>query len=508
MKIDNLGQLKKDVRRLQDELQKKNRENDDLRQKNLFLNCLFNRIDEKLIVIDHDFKIHDANVAFLKFHGLGKAEALDKKCYEIKCHFNHPCDECPLRKIRETGQRESVKCRYEYETNDGKKMLSVIYPIPDKGYKSEFFLILSRDITEYKNLIDRVKASKKKFKAILDSATDAILSVDSEYKIILFNNAAQKIFGYSRREILGQDLRTLISDRDGRQYNYLKKLTNIMSPNRRGKTISLIATRKDGNEFPVEAGFSCHEINGDFTFTAILRDLTEQKKMEKKLLQTERLAAVGQTVAHVAHEIKTPLMIIGGFSRQIRNDLTNKKNLTKLDMVLDEVSRLERLITSLSDFTKEYRLVIRLADINLVILDVLKIMKDVYPSEKCHFDINLETDLEAVSCDPDKLKQVFMNIIANGMEAIEDGGKIIVRTIKRREHLEVIIQDNGKGIEEEDLLRIFDPFYTTRRNGSGLGLSISYRIVQAHKGEIHAVSVPEQGTTFIIRLPFRQQNLS
>jgi two-component system sensor kinase FixL len=226
-----------------------------------------------------------------------------------------------------------------------------------------------------------------------------------------------------------------------------------------------------------------------------------QKRLERKLLQSERLAAVGQTVAHVAHEIKNPLMIIGGFSNQIRESLTDYKARRKLDMILDEVSRLEKLVANLGDFTKEYKLVKRLADINSVIRDVLKIMGEIYSSEKHELTADLHPNLKEVNCDPDKLKQVFMNIIANGIEAMEDGGTITINTQEWYNGVEIRITDEGIGISDEDLLRIFEPFYTTRERGSGLGLSISYKIVAAHKGDIWAVSMPGEGTTFVIRLP-------
>jgi two-component system sensor kinase FixL len=237
------------------------------------------------------------------------------------------------------------------------------------------------------------------------------------------------------------------------------------------------------------------------TFTAIIRDVSMQKQLERKLLQSERLAAVGQTVAHVAHEIRNPLMIIGGFSNQIRESLTDYKAIRKLDMILDEVSRLEKLVANIGDFTKEYKLVKRLADINSVIRDALKIMGEIYSSEKHALTADLHPNLKEINCDPDKLKQVFMNIIANGIEAMEDGGTITINTQERHNGVEIRITDEGIGISDEDLLRIFEPFYTTRERGSGLGLSISYKIVAAHKGDIWAVSTPGEGTTFVIRLP-------
>jgi len=268
-----------------------------------------------------------------------------------------------------------------------------------------------------------------------------------------------------------------------------------------GKTISLTALRKNGEEFPVELSLSLLEMEGKITFTAIIRDVSEQKKLETKLLHSERLAAVGHAVAHVAHELKNPLMIMGGFSNQIRKALNYDKDIQKIDMILDEVRRLENLVANLGDFTRKYSLVKRPADINSVIKDVVNIMAGAHSQGKYHFKKLLSTELEEINCDPDKLKQVFINIISNGLEAMSEGGTITISTNRIPQGIEVRINDEGIGIPYRDLEHIFEPFYTTREKGSGLGLSISYKIIEAHDGDISAFSSPGRGTTFILRLP-------
>jgi len=248
-------------------------------------------------------------------------------------------------------------------------------------------------------------------------------------------------------------------------------------------------------------GLSFQEMDDAYMFTAIIRDISEQKKLEEKLIRSGRLAAVGTTVAHVVHEIKSPLMIIGGFSHQIRNSLEDENAIKKLDMILDEVSRLERLVASLGDFTKVYNLVTRPADINSVVQDVLKIFSGIYPPEKYPMKVELASDLTEIQCDPDKLKQVVINIITNGVEAMEESGSIFIKTKRYEGGVEIQIRDEGIGISDEDIFHIFEPFYTTRDRGSGLGLAISYKIVEAHGGELWAESVKGKGTTFFVRLP-------
>ena len=485
-------------------IMKKNQHGRDIKTTNLLLGALFDGISEEIMVVDENGIIQDVNKVFLDECGMTKEDVLGQQCYDIRLLSGNRCDltsqYCPLERAKRTGQRVEITHSHDHKGVEFIELSRIMYPVATEG-TSRLFVEISRDVTEYRNLIRKLQSSEKKFRTILDTATDAIISIDSKHKIVVFNNAAQQIFGYSRDEVMGKDLNMLIPSQYGDHSRFVKRFLETRTPKIIGKTLSLTAFRKNGEEFPIELGLSFHEIEKDITFTAIIRDISTQKQLEKKLLQSGRLAAVGQTVAHVAHEIKNPLMIIGGFSHQIKDNLTDDKALQKLSMILDEVSRLERLVANLGDFTKVYRLVERPADINSVIQDVLKIMGGIYSSEKHCFETNLASDLEETNCDPDKLKQVFINIITNGIQAMEDGGTITISTKKLSDSLEIRISDEGIGIREEDILHIFEPFFTTRDRGSGLGLAISYKVVEAHKGEIWADSVPGQGTTFVVKLP-------
>ncbi len=497
--------LSEEMERLRETVSQKEQEIENLKTDNLFLGTLFDGISEEILVLDPDFTIKEANKAFLKRYKLRKADVLGKKCYEVKERSNAPCSyenkPCALVRAKETGER--VETTYYQKDAEGvtNELFMIMYPLKLRGKKIKYFMEIARDVTEYRKLIRNLHASENRLRAILDTATDAVLSIDENHSIILYNNAAQRIFGYSREEVLGEDLNILIPSKYGDHRQYVRRFLETKESDIVGKTISLMGLRKNGEEFPIELSLSYLEMAGGITFTAIIRDMSVHQQLEKKLLQSERLAAVGQAVAHVAHEIKNPLMIIGGFSSQIRQRLEDEKDLQKLEMILEEVRRLEGLVANLGDFTKEYRLVKRHANINSVLMDVLEIMQGVCSPEKYEFKPFLSAEVTEINCDPDKLKQVFINIISNGLEAMPHRGVISVHTEKLQNGIEVRITDEGIGIPEEDLEHIFEPFYTTRETGSGLGLSISYKIIEAHGGEIWADSRPGKGASFIIQLP-------
>jgi len=506
MIIEDKTETEKEIERLKNKLAGKKKEIKKLQTTNLFMETLFNGISEEIMVIDNNFNINDVNKACLERCRLQKAEMIGRKCKSIKERPWAPCTQdgvvCPAERAGRNG--ETVEISHFYKdpaTNDTKEFTTIVYPLKDEACEIRYFLEISRDVTEYRQLILKLQHSEKRLKTILDTATDAILSVDENHKIILFNNAAQRIFRYSSRDILGKDIGFIIPPVYGNHNKSLKRYLEKRDASILGKTISLTGIRNGGEMFPIELSLSFMELDDKIFYTAIIRDITEQQKMKIKMLQSERLAAVGEAVAHVAHEIKNPLMIIGGFSSQIRSNIEDEKDRHKLDMVLDEVARLERMVADLGDFTKEYKLVKRPSHINLVVKDVIQIMTGVCDQDKYAFEKQLSEEVDEIECDPDKLKQVFINVISNGLEAMQDGGTIHVTTEKIPRGVEIRINDEGIGINPDKIQNIFEPFYTTREHGSGLGLSISYKLIEAHNGDIWAVSAPGKGTTFVIQLP-------
>jgi two-component system, LuxR family, sensor kinase FixL len=505
MAADDNTALKAEIDRLRTSLAQKEKEAVRLKVDSLFLKTLYDGINEEIMVMDGGYTVLDVNRVFLSKHGLSREAVVGRKCHQVVNQRDEPCNArgqiCPLERARTTGKRVEVTHQVKRKNGSTSEIIRLMYPLIVEDVATAQFVEISRDVTHYRHLIQKLQASERKFRAILDTASDAILSVDRDEKILVCNTAAQAMFGYSAREAIGKSFSLLFESQRAGDYRELMDLLKKGVSRRQGRLLALTGIKKDGEKFPVEMGISCFETRGVPTYTAIIRDVTVEKQMEKKLLQTERLAAVGQAVAHVAHELKNPLMIIGGFSQQLTKTLSDAKSRQKMEMILDEVERLEKLVRNVGDFTKQYKLVKRPADINGVIRDVLSLMGESPFSEKYTFTQALAEDLGETPCDPDRIRQVLMNLISNAMQAMEKGGAVSISTEKRSESVLIRITDQGIGMKENELLRIFEPFYTTRQKGAGLGLAISYKIVQAHGGDITAVSSPGQGTSFVITLP-------
>jgi signal transduction histidine kinase len=263
-----------------------------------------------------------------------------------------------------------------------------------------------------------------------------------------------------------------------------------------------MASRKNGETFPADISFSLYRAGEKLYFTAIVRDLTETKALQERINRAERLAALGQVVAEISHEIKNPLMMIGGFARQLAKESTDEKSLTKLNIIGNEVQRLENLLKEMRDFYLPRPLNREEIEINALLKSVHNLIKE--DCKKRSIRSEFKTDQEEVFVEGDKarLEQVLLNLAKNAVEAMEQGGKLSFAAGLKEGVVEISISDEGVGIPEEDHGKIFSPFYTTKKQGTGLGLSICKRIIEDHPGwSLKFTSKKGKGSNFVIAMP-------
>ncbi len=234
--------------------------------------------------------------------------------------------------------------------------------------------------------------------------------------------------------------------------------------------------------------------------------LAQQRKMEEQLQRTDRLVALGEITAGVAHEIRSPLTAIKGFVQLIESELLPEHpHREYTSLVISETDRLDKMLHELLYYSRPSDPHMVPTDINAIIDKTLKLVKVNSDSRKVAIHLDLATDLPLIEGDQEQLKQVFLNLIINAIQAVENYGEIWITTRVSSNRIEIAIEDSGKGIAPEILNKLFNPFFTTRSNGTGLGLAVAQKIIDLHQGKIQVENRTEHGARFLISFPLLAQ---
>jgi len=249
-------------------------------------------------------------------------------------------------------------------------------------------------------------------------------------------------------------------------------------------------------------------IAGALGFSRVLARQVEVKTRElvdsqERLLHSERFAAVGEAAAYVSHEIKNPLMVIGGLAGQVERHLTDPAHREKLRVIQEEVKRLESFLGDLRDFLRPVHPLKRRVNLNDIIREVQALMDPAAEDKGVSLEVRLDSRLPAIEADPTQLNQAVLNLLKNAMEATGPAGRITLASGSQDGGVWFSIQDTGKGMTPEVRNKIFHPFFTTKEKGTGLGLAVVHKIITDHGGTIDLETAPEAGSIFTVRLPRR-----
>jgi len=333
---------------------------------------------------------------------------------------------------------------------------------------------------------------------LIRSSPNAVVASDEEGRIVLFNEGAERLFGRSAGEVLGhvriQDLVPPVA---------VHAMEAALAGEGRVSDVETRVLHRSGRHVQVAISASVIKEEGRVVGTVgFLRDLTESKRMEEEMKRADRLATVGKAVAYITHEIKNPLMVIGGLAKQVAaQPAPGEREREKLDIIVSEIKRLETILLEVGEFTKTAHLELQPVALPAVLADVLALMQATFEKKQIRLSAELPGGLPAALGEPLKLKQVFINLIKNATDAMPQGGQLWVSARAHEGRLQARIKDSGPGIPPEVMRELFTPFFTTKPKGTGLGLVISRQIVQEHHGSLRVESEPGQGAECIIELP-------
>ena len=499
---------------------------------------IIDSLGEALLVIDpDDYRIINVNKEALKQLILRREDLIGKTCYEATHHRSTPCQApehiCPIRKMLETGSPVTVEHTHFAHQNNEVNVEVSAYPVTDPEGKTAVIHV-AKDITERKLMEQAVRDSEEKFRTISNSTKDALILVDGDGRIVFWNPSAEKIFGYTREEALGKEVHKLVVPEvcaEGRDVIELgfKDFAETGKGAFVGKTVELVARRKDGTEFPLKLSLSSMLLKGKWHAVALARDITKQKRVReqlenyseelektvavrtrelkeahKRLLTAERFAAIGELAGMVGHDLRNPLTGIknAAYYLKKRDAYTDGDGRGMIEVIEKAIEHANGIINDLLDYSREIHLELAECSPKSLLRDVLSMIQ--VPSRIKIFDGT--RDEPVIKADCDKVERVFANLIKNAIDAMPGTGTLEISSSQKGQYVEFVFADTGVGMSEKVMAKLFTPLFTTKAQGMGFGLAICKRVVDAHGGIINVDSVAGKGTTFTVALPIEPES--
>ena len=350
-----------------------------------------------------------------------------------------------------------------------------------------------------------LRASETKYRLLFENSQDAIVIIDDQTGLADINPAGLALFGFrdlAEARSIETAFQLFWDTRDAEVFFETVRTRGFV----RGREIAMVDREGRKLEVMVSASVRRETEEAAGQIEVMLRDVTDFKRLEKYLAQTEKLASLGQLAAGVAHEINNPLGVIKCYANLIRRQLNSESEvLSDVEVIQRHTDHCKSVVEALLSFARVSKPKMGDTDLNTSIEEVLSMIRPQTEKGRIEVKTAFSDRLPTVVADAQQMKQVIMNLLINAVQAMPDGGRIIVasRSDEEQRQVEVQITDTGAGIAEKNIGRIFDPFFTTKPvgKGTGLGLSIRYGIVSRHGGKITVDSKPGKGTTFTVRLP-------
>jgi histidine kinase len=502
---DEVGQLATAINQMSNEIGEKQAELN--KQRNQYQN-LFETVPCIITVQDKSYKLIGYNREFSdKFD-----PQPDDYCFYAYKGRTTKCPNCPVEKTFKDG-----KSHYSEEagiSKDGTPTYWIVRTSPIKNEKGEIVaaMEMNLDITHHKQLEEELEKSEKKYHDIFNNIRNAVFVLDADtLEIIDCNASVQSVYGYFKDEIAGQSFLNLLPENDQRWYADELKRVSVIN--------QVKQLRKDKEIIFVDIWISPSEYSGTDVLLVTTSDITERLETEQQLIQASKMATLGEMATGVAHELNQPLAVIKTASSFFMKKVKRKERIddeilfTLSDEIDSHVDRATKIINHMRQFGRKSDQKLDEIQINDVLQRSFEIFSQQLKVRGIEVDWELDDELPRVMTDADRLEQVFINLLINARDAIEEkwelkspqkgDKKITLKSRSEGKSVIVEVQDTGVGVAGSISDKIFEPFFTTKNvgKGTGLGLSISYRIVQDLGGRIKIVSPEGEGARFIISFP-------
>ena len=467
------------------------------------LDAILNTTTDGIIVINAKGIIEAFNRGAERLFGYPESEVIGCNVSLLMPSPHHEAHDKYLERYLATGEAKIIGVGREVT---GRRRDGTLFPVHLSvgemriGEERKFTGML-HDLTKRAHLEGALGASEARWRAIVDSAVDAIIVIDAHGRVEAFNPAAERLFGYTAEEVLGRNVDMLMPSPYREEHDsYLSRYLATGRAKIIGIGREVQGQRKDGQTFPLHLSVGQITIQGERKFTGILHDLTSRVEMEGKVREQAALAKLGEMAAVVAHEVKNPLAGIRGamqiFSHRIGGD---DPNIPILNEIMSRIDSLDQMMKDLLLFARPPTPNRAPTDVvPLVTTTVSLLQQD--PAFR-EMDVDVAGAAPPVSADPEMLRIVFQNLLINGAHSMHGKGRIRVAVDTVDSTCRIAFIDAGPGIPTDIREKIFTPFFTTKSRGTGLGLPTAKRLIEAHNGQIAIDCPPTGGTTVVVRLP-------
>jgi two-component system sensor kinase FixL len=467
------------------------------------LDAILNMTVDGIVVINAKGAIEAFNRGAQELFGYPESEVMGRNVSMLMPSPHHEDHDKYLERYLTTGEAKIIGIGREVT---GRRRDGTVFPVHLSvgemriGGERKFTGML-RDLSKHARLEGALGASEARWRAVVDSAVDGIIVINAHGLVEAFNPAAERLFGYSAQEVLGNNVDMLMPSPYREEHDtYLSRYLATGRAKIIGLGREVQGLRKDGTTFPLHLSVGQITIQGERKFTGILHDLSTRLHMEEQLREQAALAKLGEMAAVIAHEVKNPLAGIRGAVQVFGQRLSQGgKDVHIVQEIVSRIDSLDQMMKDLLLFARPPKPKRAPTDIVPLVTTTASLLSQ----DPALRDVDVEVNgaAPAVPADADMLKIVFQNLLINSGHAMDGRGTIRVAVTPTETMCQITFVDTGPGTPAELREKIFSPFFTTKSRGSGLGLPTAKRFIEAHKGQIVIECPPTGGTTVIVQLP-------
>lgn len=400
----------------------------------------------------------------------------------------------------------------------GRSLFSIIEHLNDclaytiHKFSDQFQELHEKEIKQYAQDLEitvdkrtkELSESERKYRRLVEEIRDGYF-VHKQRTIVFANQAFCDMHGYALNEVIGKDFSEFIAQESLQEVERLYR--ERMASNRSEGQYVYLRLNKDGEAFPTENKVVLTEYEGDAAVIGICRDITERTEIEQRLREAERLAHIGQLTTSIAHEIRNPLSSASMSIQDLLKNLSvSGNNKRRIEILGDELARVDRIVTEMLEFAKPVRFEFNPASVEPLIDSCLDVLEAKIRQKNIAVRRVIPENLPELLLDWEKMVQAIINILLNSIEAVGTGGQVEISAMKSGQVVRVEIRDNGPGIAKGDLAYVFDPFFSRKTKGTGLGLANAKKVIESHGGTLE-IQCTSGGTGVIIKIPVQSPDL-